>query len=315
MVAAIVEKLDFEDISESTKRACKVENKFIKWVMMLRTHEQIRQNFCMEDAIANQLGYYVYRLVDPRYQETFYVGKGAGNRVYQHVRAALEGYQALAEAEQEEEEAGTNVEAEPDLKLERIRAIWNAGLEVQHIIHRHGMNEPTALEVEAALIDAYPGLHNRITGYGSNDFGCMHIKEIESLYNVEEFVLEEPLILISISKSRREGDRNDLDCVRGMWPINPDRANEYNLVLAHDQGLVVGAFRPDRQRWIRFEEAPVEVQNRWPRPVPEGEEHRSLFEGSCAKPDVWTHYVKKRVPQYLRQRGARFPVRYVDPED
>ena len=42
--------------------------------------------------------------------------------------------------------------------MKRIREIQITGFEVAHVIHRHGMDEATALEVEAALIDAYPGL-------------------------------------------------------------------------------------------------------------------------------------------------------------
>lgn len=30
----------------------------------------------------NKIGYYVYRLIDPRNGQTFYVGKGKGNRVF-----------------------------------------------------------------------------------------------------------------------------------------------------------------------------------------------------------------------------------------
>lgn len=30
--------------------------------------------------------YYVYRLIDPRTYETFYVGKGCGDRVFQHTK-------------------------------------------------------------------------------------------------------------------------------------------------------------------------------------------------------------------------------------
>lgn len=41
-------------------------------------------------------------------------------------------------------------------KLKQLREIRLAGLEVIHVIHRHGIaDEKTAYEVEAALIDAY----------------------------------------------------------------------------------------------------------------------------------------------------------------
>ena len=93
--------------------------------------------------VAAKLKTYVYRLLDPRNGETFYVGKGAGDRVFTHAR-------------------GERLLDEDDLdsKMKRIRQIRLAGFEVAHVIHRHGMDEATALEVEAALIDAYPGLTN-----------------------------------------------------------------------------------------------------------------------------------------------------------
>lgn len=34
--------------------------------------------------VARKLKTYVYRLIDPRNGETFYVGKGQGNRVFAH---------------------------------------------------------------------------------------------------------------------------------------------------------------------------------------------------------------------------------------
>ena len=39
--------------------------------------------------IAEFLGWYVYPLIDPRNGETFYVGKGLGDRLFQHVGEAL----------------------------------------------------------------------------------------------------------------------------------------------------------------------------------------------------------------------------------
>jgi hypothetical protein len=35
--------------------------------------------------VAQKLKTYVYRLIDPRNGETFYVGKGQGNRVFAHI--------------------------------------------------------------------------------------------------------------------------------------------------------------------------------------------------------------------------------------
>ena len=35
--------------------------------------------------VQEELGNYVYRLIDPRNGETFYVGKGKGNRIYAHI--------------------------------------------------------------------------------------------------------------------------------------------------------------------------------------------------------------------------------------
>lgn len=40
--------------------------------------------------VVEHLKCYVYRLIDPRNGETFYVGKGSGDRVFAHVRGAAE---------------------------------------------------------------------------------------------------------------------------------------------------------------------------------------------------------------------------------
>ncbi len=38
-------------------------------------------------SVVDAIQFYVYRLIDPRNGETFYVGKGKENRVFQHIRA------------------------------------------------------------------------------------------------------------------------------------------------------------------------------------------------------------------------------------
>ena len=90
--------------------------------------------------VIEHLGWYVYRLIDPRDGSTFYVGKGKGNRVFAHMRGEV--------AAADDDELLSN-------KLKQLREIRLAGLEVIHVIHRHGIaDEKTAYEVEAALIDA-----------------------------------------------------------------------------------------------------------------------------------------------------------------
>ncbi|MGN7046702.1 LEM-3-like GIY-YIG domain-containing protein, partial [Neisseria sp. P0001.S010] len=56
-------------------------------------------------------------------------------------------------------------------------------MEVIHVIHRQGMNEKTAFEVEADLIDAYPGLSNEQSGHGNREFVSMHVSEIQDKYD------------------------------------------------------------------------------------------------------------------------------------
>ena len=60
--------------------------------------------------VEKRLNWYVYRLIDPRNGETFYVGKGRGNRIFAHVKDAL----SLAKDEKEN-----------DLKLQRIKEIFH----------------------------------------------------------------------------------------------------------------------------------------------------------------------------------------------
>lgn len=37
--------------------------------------------------VQKELKYYVYGLIDPRNGKVFYVGKGNGNRVFEHIKA------------------------------------------------------------------------------------------------------------------------------------------------------------------------------------------------------------------------------------
>jgi uncharacterized protein len=231
--------------------------------------------------VIRKLGWYVYRLIDPRSGETFYVGKGRGNRVFAHVHAAdgLEG-------------------DDLENKVKRIRQIQNAGLDVAHVIHRHGLDERTAFEVESALIDAYPGLTNIAGGAGSNDFGAMHANEIVARYAAEAAVFEDRAHLISVNRSAAE--RSLYEATRYAWKINPKKAGQADVVLATLQGLIISAFIAEDWLPAKSEHFPdrEEAPGRWG------------FVGYEAPDELRKRYVGKRVPEQYRKRGAANPIKY-----
>ena len=224
---------------------------------------------------------YVYRLIDPRNGETFYIGKGKGNRVFSHVRGA-EGLDG----------------DDDDKKMKRIREIQRFGFEVAHVIHRHGMEDETAFEVESALIDAYPGVTNIMGGVGGYEFGVMHATEIIRRYTAEPAVFVHKAILISVNRTVAEISL--YEATRFAWRINKLKAEQAEVILSTVQGLIVGAFVADR--WLEANSSNFPAHN----PL----EGRFGFEGKEAPADIANLYLRKRVPDEYRKRGAANPVKY-----
>ncbi|MEM1211156.1 MAG: hypothetical protein AAGI68_02555 [Planctomycetota bacterium] len=229
--------------------------------------------------VAERLAVYVYRLIDPRNGETFYIGKGQGDRVFAHIRAVVE-----------DDQVGE--------KIGRIQDIRNAGFEVAHVIHRHGMDTKTALEVEAALIDAYPGLTNLAGGHGSSEYGVMHAQEVVRRYAAEEAVFRHRCILISINVSIEEA--SIYEAVRYAWRLSLHRAERAELVLAVSRGLIVDVFVPECWQEATADHFPGRVD------VP----GRYGFHGKVAEPTRREMYRGCRVPDRFRKRGASNPIKY-----
>lgn len=231
--------------------------------------------------VTDKLRTYVYRLIDPRNGETFYIGKGKGNRVFAHVRAEQ------------------NLDGDDfDNKLQRIRDIRLAGFEVAHVIHRHGMDDRTAFEVEAALIDAYPEVLNDIGGRHSNDYGVTHAREIVQRYRAEPAVFKHKVLLISVNRSALETSL--YEATRYAWKISRSKARQAEVILATVQGLIVGAFVADE--WL--EATALNFPGR------KDVAKRFGFIGREADDDIVRLYVGKRVPDEYRKPGAANPVKY-----
>ncbi len=234
--------------------------------------------------VISKLKTYVYRLIDPRNGETFYIGKGKGNRIFSHISA-------------EKKIEGDDYSN----KIKRIREIRLAGFEVAHVIHRHGMDDSTAFEVESALIDAYPGLTNIVDGSGGNEFGAMHAKEIIKRYSAEPAIFKHKALLITINRTATE--QSIYNATRFAWKISKSKVKDVEIVLSTVQGLFVGAFIPLKWLDATAENFPDRAQG-------EDRPGRIGFIGKEAPDDIKRMYVGKRIPDGFRPRGAANPIMY-----
>ncbi|MRT48200.1 hypothetical protein [Raoultella sp. RIT712] len=244
--------------------------------------------------VMEHLGWYVYRLIDPRDGSTFYVGKGKGNRVFAHMRGEV--------AAVDDDELLSN-------KLKQLREIRLAGLEVIHVIHRHGMvDEKTAYEVEAALIDAYPGLTNIMNGAGSNEYGAAHIKELIATYQPETVEFQHKVLMISVNRSSKDVDL--YDAVRFSWRVRVERARKAEFILATVRGIVKGVYIADE--WLESTRENFPEMPSWDADdeFESTQKSRFGFRGRLAPPDIAKIYLGKKIPDVLRKKGAMSPVKY-----
>lgn len=118
----------------------------------------------------DELGYYVYVYSNPDIHKPFYVGKGKGNRVFAHL---------FDEGDSQ--------------KAEYVQSLMKAGKEPIIEILVHGVDEETALKVEAAAIDliGIENLTNRQRGHHSSVYGKIEVSLLESRYNCEELSLDD----------------------------------------------------------------------------------------------------------------------------
>ncbi|MBF1761052.1 MAG: hypothetical protein HXP25_00470 [Veillonella sp.] len=187
---------------------------------------------------------YVYGLIDPRggKKEIFYIGKGTGNRVFEHER-----------------ESTSNPGSEKE-KLERIEAIRDAGFEVEKIIINSNLSEEQAFAAEAALINVFRyigSLTNIVAGHHSA--GALTVEEFERVngaIDLEEGDIRHRILVIKINKlykelrgdkvwTPKEIDEKDLyDAVRGVWRMSYKRAHTIDYVFGVYNSLIVAVYKP-----------------------------------------------------------------------
>lgn len=231
-----------------------------------------------DDLTIQNIQYYVYLLKDPRNWEIFYVGKGRGNRVFQHVQDALE------------DNKNTD-------KLDRIRDIINVWLEVDYQLLRHWITEDVAFEVESAFIDYLwiENLTNLVLWTHSSNKWLMSINEIIQVYGWKKVDIIDSVILININKLfRRNMTEQDLYEATRKSRVVWEKRNNAKYAFAHYKWII-------REVYEIFDWYPIETEM-W--------KIRRWFNGKVASSDARNKYINGLVPEI--KRGAANPIKYMN---
>lgn len=216
--------------------------------------------------VQKKLQNYVYALIDPRPDKqhalkgtVFYIGRGNGDRVFQH---EAEAHRGKAHGEY--------------AKLERILAIERDGYHVKRMIISWGLTTSEAQVVEGAMIDFLKILNqgsygavwnNRMPGYHNDDQDQAHlpystVEEINDRLAMPPVSLQDlkdhHIGLVTLGGSSDPQDANNYQLLGraafnsdkvarrsfGNWVIgkNEDKI-KYLLVVTHGDYVIVGAFR------------------------------------------------------------------------
>lgn len=236
-----------------------------------------------DELTQEKLQYYVYGLIDPRTKQPFYIGKGKGNRVFEHVLGAIKG------------------ELNSD-KIDTINDIRSSGHAVKHVIIRHGLTEDEAFKLESSLIDFtnyFAGkLTNEVLGHGAFKFGLMTADEIVATYNAQPLEsLHHKVIMININSSyeRAKGGVSIYESTKQAWVIGEKRLLDLQYALADYRGIIVGVYCI--KEWYKVN-LPGSKRIRWG------------FNGEEASVEIKALYLNKSV-KHTKKRGAANPIRYI----
>jgi uncharacterized protein len=241
--------------------------------------------------VIKELKYYVYIYSNPVTDEIFYIGKGKGNRIYQHL----------------------DDQSDSD-KVKYLKDLKNQGLTPKLEILIHGLeDEKTALRVESSIIDliGINNLTNKQSGYKSSAFGRMSLKQVNALYDKQSVNVDDPAILIRINQAFRYSmSQIELyDYTRGQWVLNPERAKNAKFGLAVYEGIVQEVY--EILDWYKAGTTFSVRQNNEniERNANERIEGRYEFIGNIAAEHIRNKYRFKSVGHYFK-KGNSNPIMY-----
>ena len=225
--------------------------------------------------------YYVYIYSHPTSNEVFYVGKGKGNRVFHHLN-----------------------DKSDSAKFKMIEDLRKEGLEPKIEILIHGIDEETALRVEAAVIDLIgrENLTNLQKGHKSAKYGRLNIRQIVSLYERTPVDIEDPVIAIRINRLYYPTipAQELYDITRSQWKVNEERAKKAKYAFGVYEGIVQEVY--EIHQWF---EGGTTFNTR-KEVIVKG---RFEFIGRLAPDSIRNKYLLKSVDHHFK-KGSQNPITY-----
>lgn len=254
--------------------------------------------------VEEELGWYVYALRDPRDGLIFYIGKGKGNRAFQHAYYA----QTMAVPEGQE---GVAVSQKIEL-INEIKAETGGHPDV--LILRHKIpTEAAAYAVEAALLDFcrllakttaadFSGLGFALTnimgGWDAARLGLMTPEVLESIYAAEPLAKADvtvPALMFKIPRLWTPDMSPDelFEATHGWWKLGP-RREQARYAFAVSKGVTRAVYSITPGSWASDGKKPA----RW------------SFEGAPAH-DELGHLVNRNIKGWFK-KGNQSVFTYVN---
>jgi len=194
--------------------------------------------------VSARLAAYVYALADPRENgalkdRIFYIGKGNGNRCFNHAKIEMGG-EPLNEGEH---------------KLAKIREIRSAGNKVEVLIVHHGLTDPEAHALETVLIPLL-GDTNKVAGHGDRGSWLTEnqVKEIHDrpIERGDIDLLRRNVLFVSLNqqdtiKLLKEGVEDEVaQATLGNWNLNVRDSRRVDCVVGVKNSLILSIFETEK---------------------------------------------------------------------
>ena len=173
---------------------------------------------------------YVYVYSDPDTGEYFYVGRGKGNRAFDHLK-----------------------EVAKNPKTKKIKELRKRGKDPKIEILAYGLTEQIAKNVEGAVIEVLEidNLTNRVRNHEAGEFGKLGVDEIESKYGskvLKRSDITDNVIVFRLTDTYYENmSAIELyDATRQFWNVVLDSVEDLEYALAVHDNVVLEVYKIEK---------------------------------------------------------------------